>query len=121
MRPPSRRSAVTHNRPHGWLAAAQDEEQLMDMASQCGRWSTDGTAELRGNGMFVRRERLEAVGGWAPTALTEDLEMSTRLVLHGERVALAPEVGGGARRRSSRAGRACGGSACAGRRAACAA
>ncbi|HEY8179145.1 MAG TPA: glycosyltransferase family 2 protein [Candidatus Limnocylindria bacterium] len=80
------------NRRSGWLTAAQDEEQLMDMASQCGRWSTDGTAELRGNGMLIRRERLEAVGGWSPTALTEDLEMSTRLTLHGERVALAPEV-----------------------------
>lgn len=64
----------------------------MDMASQCGRWSTDGTAELRGNGMLIRRDRLEAVGGWSSTALTEDLEMSTRLTLHGERVALAPEV-----------------------------
>jgi 1,2-diacylglycerol 3-beta-glucosyltransferase len=80
------------NRRSGWLTAAQDEEQLMDMASQCGRWSTDGTAELRGNGMLIRRDRLEAVGGWSPSALTEDLEMSTRLTLHGDRVALAPEV-----------------------------
>ena len=80
------------NRRTGWLAAAQDEEQLMDMASQCGRWSTDGTAELRGNGMLIRRDRLEAVGGWSPKALTEDLEMSTRLTLHGDHVALAPEV-----------------------------
>ncbi|HEX6474328.1 MAG TPA: glycosyltransferase family 2 protein [Candidatus Limnocylindria bacterium] len=80
------------NRRAGWLTAAQDEEQLMDTASQCGRWATDGTAELRGNGMFIRRDRLEAVGGWSPTALTEDLEMSTRLTLHGEHVALAPEV-----------------------------
>ncbi len=80
------------NRRAGWLTAAQDEEQLMDMASQCGRWATDGTAELRGNGMFIRRDRLEAVGGWSSTALTEDLEMSTRLTLHGEHVALAPEV-----------------------------
>jgi 1,2-diacylglycerol 3-beta-glucosyltransferase len=80
------------NRRTGWLTAAQDEEQLMDMASQCGRWSTDGTAELRGNGMLIRRDRLEAVGGWSPSALTEDLEMSTRLTLHGDHVALAPEV-----------------------------
>ncbi len=84
-----------HNREHGWLAAAQDEEGLMDMASQCGRQATDGTAELRGNGMFVRRTTLEAVGGWNPGALTEDLELSTRLVAAGERIALAPlaEVG----------------------------
>ncbi|MEO8638312.1 MAG: glycosyltransferase family 2 protein [Chloroflexota bacterium] len=81
-----------HNRDHGWLAAAQDEELLMDMASQCGRRATDGSAELRGNGMFVRRAALERLGGWNPTALTEDLELSTRLVAAGERIALAPQV-----------------------------
>jgi len=84
-----------HNRDHGWFAAAQDEELLIDMASQCGRRATDGTAELRGNGMFVRRNVLERLGGWNPIALTEDLELSTRLVAAGERIALAPlaEVG----------------------------
>lgn len=80
------------NRLSGWLAGAQDEEQLMDMASQCGRWATDGTAELRGNGMFVRADALQAVGGWSTNALTEDLELSTRLTAHGQRVTLAPEV-----------------------------
>jgi 1,2-diacylglycerol 3-beta-glucosyltransferase len=80
------------NRNDRWLAAAQDEELLMDMASQCGRRATDGSAELRGNGMFVRRAALERVGGWNPTALTEDLELSTRLVAAGERIALAPAV-----------------------------
>ncbi|HET7686724.1 MAG TPA: glycosyltransferase family 2 protein [Candidatus Limnocylindria bacterium] len=75
-----------------WLTAAQDEEQLMDMASQCGRWATDGTAELRGNGMFVRRRRLEACGGWPIGALTEDLDLSTRLGILGGHVTLAPEV-----------------------------
>ncbi len=76
----------------GWLPGAQDDEQLMDLASQCGRWATDGTAELRGNGMFVRRSALEAAGGWSPTALTEDLELSTRLVCEGGHITLAPEV-----------------------------
>lgn len=80
------------NAAASWLTAAQDEEQLMDLASQCGRWTTDGSAELRGNGMFVRRAALEAVGGWSPTALTEDLELSTRLAAAGHRIALAPEV-----------------------------
>jgi 1,2-diacylglycerol 3-beta-glucosyltransferase len=81
-----------HNRADGWFTAAQDEELLMDMASQCGRWATDGTAELRGNGMFVRREALERVGGWDPNALTEDLELSTRLAAAGERICLAPQA-----------------------------
>jgi 1,2-diacylglycerol 3-beta-glucosyltransferase len=80
------------NRDRGWLPAAQDEEQLMDMASQCGRWTTDGTAELRGNGMFLRRDALDRAGGWSDTALTEDLDLSTRLTAVGERVTLAPEV-----------------------------
>jgi 1,2-diacylglycerol 3-beta-glucosyltransferase len=76
----------------GWLPAAQDAEQLMDMASQCGRRATTGTAELRGNGMFVRCSTLDMVGGWNPAALTEDLDLSTRLVAAGEHVALAPQV-----------------------------
>ena len=76
----------------GWLTAAQAEEQLMDMASQCGRWATDGTAELRGNGMFVRRDALEAVGGWSERALTEDLDLSTRLSSAGHHITLAPEA-----------------------------
>ena len=75
-----------------WLTRAQGEEQLMDLTSQCGRWSTDGTAELRGNGMFVRRAALEAIGGWNPRALTEDLDLSTRLVADGRHVTLAPDV-----------------------------
>ena len=80
------------NAGRGWLTAAQAEEQLMDMASQCGRRATDGTAELRGNGMFVRRDVLDAVGGWNPSALTEDLDLSTRLAAAGHRVTLAPEA-----------------------------
>jgi 1,2-diacylglycerol 3-beta-glucosyltransferase len=80
------------NASASWLTAAQADEQLMDMTSQCGRWSTDGTAELRGNGMFVRREALEAVGGWNAAALTEDLDLSTRLEVIGRHVTLAPEV-----------------------------
>ena len=80
------------NERDSWLTAAQAEEQLMDLASQCGRREADGTAELRGNGMFVRREALERVGGWNARAITEDLDLSTRLAAAGEHVALAPEV-----------------------------
>jgi 1,2-diacylglycerol 3-beta-glucosyltransferase len=83
---------LPRNRTVSWLTRAQAEEQLMDMASQCGRRATEGTAELRGNGMFVRRSALEALGGWSDRALTEDLELSTRLTLHGGHVTLAPEA-----------------------------
>ena len=80
------------NSAEGWLPAAQDAEQLMDMASQCGRRASTGTAELRGNGMFIYCSTLQEVGGWNPYALTEDLDLSTRLVAAGEHVALAPQV-----------------------------
>jgi 1,2-diacylglycerol 3-beta-glucosyltransferase len=80
------------NGHHSWLTAAQADEQLMDLASQCGRRQVDGTAELRGNGMFVRREALDRVGGWNELAITEDLDLSTRLAAQGEHIALAPEV-----------------------------
>ena len=75
-----------------WLTRAQAEELLLDMSSQCGRWATGGTAELRGNGMFIRRDVLARLGGWGDEALTEDLDMSTRLAAAGERVAPAPGV-----------------------------
>jgi 1,2-diacylglycerol 3-beta-glucosyltransferase len=80
------------NADRSWLTAAQAEEQLMDMASQCGRRATDGTAELRGNGMFVRRAALDSMGGWNRRALTEDLDLSTRLSAAGHHVALAPDA-----------------------------
>jgi len=80
------------NAHRGSLTAAQEEEQLMDLASQCGRWATDGTAEVRGTGMFLRRDALERAGGWNPNAITEDLEISTRLAAQGEHVTLAPEA-----------------------------
>jgi 1,2-diacylglycerol 3-beta-glucosyltransferase len=80
------------NASRGWLPGAQDDEQHMDLASQCGRWATDGTAEVRGTGMFLRREVLERVGGWDPDSVTEDLEISTRLAAAGEHVTLAPEA-----------------------------
>ena len=83
---------LPRNASVSWLTRAQAEEQLMDMASQCGRWVTDGTAELRGNGMFVRDAALRAAGGWSERALTEDLELSTRLSAYGRHVTLAPEA-----------------------------
>ena len=40
--------------------------------------------------MFVRRAVLARVGGWDRDALTEDLELSTRLTAAGERTDLVP-------------------------------
>ena len=95
-RSPDAAAVQTLKRPvngdSSWLTAAQVEELLLDMVSQCGRWASGGTGELRGNGMFIRRDLLETLGGWGEDALTEDLDMSTRLVAAGERIAVAPDV-----------------------------
>jgi 1,2-diacylglycerol 3-beta-glucosyltransferase len=80
------------NPDRSWITAVQGDELLLDMASQCGRWVTGGTAELRGNGMFVRRDALEQLGGWGEEVLTEDLDMSTRLAAAGKWVSLAPDA-----------------------------
>ncbi len=73
-----------------WLAGAQADEQTLDGEIQRGRWSLGGCSEFRGNGIVVRRDLLEAVGGWRAEALTEDLDLSSRIAAqHGVRVGWA--------------------------------
>lgn len=62
-----------------WLAGAQADEQAQDGELQRGRWASGGCSEFRGNGIAVRRDALIAVGGWRPEALTEDIDLATRL------------------------------------------
>ncbi|MGC8633553.1 MAG: glycosyltransferase [Candidatus Limnocylindrales bacterium] len=91
----ARRRTLRH-RPPGWarcqLEAAQADEQDADGEIQRGRWSSGGCSEFRGNGILIRRDLLAAVGGWHPHALCEDLDLSTRLAILGERVGWALDV-----------------------------
>lgn len=67
----------------GLLAAAQADEIAADGALLNGRWAAGGTSDFRGNGTIVTRELLHAVGGW-PAAITEDIDLATRIVTaHG--------------------------------------
>lgn len=61
------------------LAGAQADEQTLDGEIQRGRWALGGCSEFRGNGIVVRRDLLAAAGGWRAAALTEDLDLSSRL------------------------------------------
>src|ERR1035437_5627046 len=71
-----------------WLAGAQADEQTLDGELNRGRWALGGCSEFRGNGIMVRRELLAAAGGWRANALTEDIDLSSRIAaLAGERVA----------------------------------
>ena len=76
-----------------WLAGAQADEQTLDGELNRGRWSLGGCSEFRGNGIMVRRDLLASVGGWRAAALTEDLDLSSRIAASaGERVAWALDV-----------------------------
>ena len=73
-----------------WLAGAQADEQTLDGELNRGRWALGGCSEFRGNGIMVRRELLASVGGWRAEALTEDIDLSSRVAAAtGERVAWA--------------------------------
>src|ERR1035437_9154498 len=79
----------------GWLAGAQADEQTLDGELNRGRWAMGGCSEFRGNGIMIRRDLLADAGGWRASALTEDIDLSSRIAaIAGERVAwaLAAEV-----------------------------
>ena len=75
------------------LAGVQADEQTIDGELQRGRWALGGCSEFRGNGIVIRRDLLERVGGWRAEALTEDLDLSSRIAAEeGIRVAWAIEA-----------------------------
>ena len=53
-----------------------------------------GTATLGGNGQCVRLSALDSLGAepWQPSALTEDLDLSLRLLLNGWQMRFCPSV-----------------------------
>jgi len=61
------------------LAGAQADEQTADGELQRGRWALGGCSEFRGNGIVIRRDLLISVGGWRAEALTEDIDLSSRV------------------------------------------
>jgi glycosyltransferase involved in cell wall biosynthesis len=76
-----------------WLAGAQADEQTLDGEINRGRWAMGGCSEFRGNGIMIRRDLLAEVGGWRAEALTEDIDLSSRIAAGaGERVAWAVDV-----------------------------
>jgi hypothetical protein len=74
----------------GWLAGAQADEQTLDGEINRGRWALGGCSEFRGNGIMVRCDLLAAAGGWRAAALTEDIDLSSRIAAtSGDSVAWA--------------------------------
>jgi cellulose synthase/poly-beta-1,6-N-acetylglucosamine synthase-like glycosyltransferase len=74
----------------GWLVGAQADEQTLDGELNRGRWAMGGCSEFRGNGIMIRRDLLAEVGGWRASALTEDIDLSSRVAAQtGQTVAWA--------------------------------
>ena len=81
------RKAVT-NAGCNWLTRVQAMEMAFDAQLQQGRLAGGGVAELRGNGQLLRRDLLEACGGFNEDTVTDDLDLSFRLLLHEARIGI---------------------------------
>lgn len=68
------------------LTRAQAMEMALDAVVQEGRLSGGGVAELRGNGQLLRRDAITRAGGFNEDTVTDDLDLSFRLLLAGEPV-----------------------------------
>lgn len=81
------RKAVV-NGDHNLLTRAQAMEMALDAVIQGGRLAHGGVAELRGNGQLLRREAVIASGGFNEATVTDDLDLSFRLLIHGHAIGL---------------------------------
>ncbi|MBI3998884.1 MAG: glycosyltransferase family 2 protein [Armatimonadetes bacterium] len=75
---------LVYNASRNRLTRFQDDEyRIFQTLMQRARQAVGGFVCLAGNGLIVKRAALEAVGGWNPEALTEDIDLSVRLHLGG--------------------------------------
>jgi 1,2-diacylglycerol 3-beta-glucosyltransferase len=74
------------NAETNWLTRAQAMEMAFDAFIQEGRLARGGVAELRGNGQLLRRDAVHAAGGFNEATITDDLDLSFRLLLAGQPV-----------------------------------
>jgi cellulose synthase/poly-beta-1,6-N-acetylglucosamine synthase-like glycosyltransferase len=57
---------------------------------QAGRWMLMSVCSLPGTNLIIRRHLLESLGGWDPSALTEDAELSIQIYEAGMRIKQVP-------------------------------
>jgi 1,2-diacylglycerol 3-beta-glucosyltransferase len=77
------------------LTRSQAMEMVLDAVVQEGRLAAGGVAELRGNGQLLRRDAVQAAGGFNEATVTDDLDLSFRFLLAGLPIGLLwdPPVG----------------------------
>lgn len=66
----------------GFLIDCQSSEYALDTYFQMGRDVIGGAVELRGNGQVIKRAALIDVGGWNNQAITDDLDLSMRMLIN---------------------------------------
>ncbi|PAX57158.1 glycosyltransferase [Brunnivagina elsteri] len=75
------------NRDSNFLTQCQQMEMNCDRILQTQRIAAGGMAELRGNGMLVRRDLLAEFHGWNEDTLTDDLDLTFQLYLASTEIA----------------------------------
>ena len=71
-----------------WLTRAQAMEMALDAIIQQGRLFSGGVVELRGNGQLLQREAVLSCEGFNEATVTDDLDLSFRLLVQQQPVAL---------------------------------
>ncbi|NDJ17072.1 glycosyltransferase [Myxacorys almedinensis] len=70
------------NDTNNFWVRGQMAEMALDAFIHQQRAAIGGLSELRGNGQFVRRQALQACGGWNEETITDDLDLTFRLHLN---------------------------------------
>ncbi len=81
-----RKSVLNTNK--NFLTTCQGIEMAMDAYFQLGRLYSAGISELRGNGQLVRRDVLLSCGSFNENTVTDDLDLSVRLILSKSKIGI---------------------------------
>ncbi len=76
----------------GFLIECQSCEYALDTYFQVGRDLIGGAVELRGNGELIKRSALIDVAGWNNNAITDDLDLSMRLLINNWDIRFCPHA-----------------------------
>lgn len=76
----------------GFLPNCQSSEYALDTYFQVGRDLIGGAVELRGNGELMKRQALIDVGGWTNKSITDDLDLTMKLLLGKWDVGFSPDT-----------------------------
>lgn len=76
-----------YNAGDNYISGLQEDEfAVFSHLLQTGREILGGMTALGGNGQLVKRNALDAVGGWNENSTTEDMDLTLRLALEGYKV-----------------------------------